>query len=332
MRAWLMHSYEGIEHLRLGDVPDPQPGPHEVLLRVRLAALNPADAFLAQGQYPAKPPLPHILGRDAVGEVLGMGSKVEHVHVGQTVGVLRCNVGVEVCGTLAEKVVVPASSLIGVPDGWSPEETAAAPLVFLTAWQALTQWSDPPAPPLERTVLLITGASGGVGVASVLLGQSLGLVVLALSRSAEKRRTLSALGAQHVFDPVDPNVASHILSTISPKKVDLVVDTVGGPMFREIVATLGYRGRISVVGRSGGVVPEFNTASLFFRRNRIGGVAVGDYSAEAAQEAWCEIVARLKAIKKRPVVDSIFGFDDVKKAFARLAEGPMGKVLVRGVA
>jgi len=76
MRAWLMDSYEGIEQLRLGDVPDPQPGPDDVLLRVKLAALNPADAFLAQGQYPAKPPLPHILGRDAVGDVLAMGSKV----------------------------------------------------------------------------------------------------------------------------------------------------------------------------------------------------------------------------------------------------------------
>jgi NADPH2:quinone reductase len=331
MRAWLMDSYEGIEQLRLGDVPDPQPGPDDVLLRVKLAALNPADAFLAQGQYPAKPPLPHILGRDAVGDVLAMGSKVGHVHVGQTVGVFRCKVGVEVWGTLAEKVVVPASNLIGVPDGWSLEETAAAPLVFLTAWQALTQWSDPPAPPPGRTALLVTGASGGVGVASVLLGHSLGLTVLALSRSAEKRRRLTALGARHVFDPADQSVASHILSTISPQKVDLVIDTVGGPMFREIVATLGYRGRISVVGRSGGVVPEFNTASLFFRRNRIGGVAVGDYTAEAAQAAWHEIVARLDVIKKRPVVDSIFGFNDVKQAFARLAEGPMGKVLIRGV-
>ena len=107
MRAWLMDSYEGIEQLRLGDVPDPQPGPDDVLLRVKLAALNPADAFLAQGQYPGKPPLPHILGRDAVGDVLAMGSKVGHVHVGQTVGVFRCKVGVEVWGTLAENVVVP---------------------------------------------------------------------------------------------------------------------------------------------------------------------------------------------------------------------------------
>jgi NADPH2:quinone reductase len=329
MRAWLMPSYEGVDRLCLGDVLDPEPDPGEVLLRVRWAALNPADAFLAQGQYPAKPSLPHILGRDAVGDVLAVGSNVEHVRVGQVVGILRCNVGVEVWGTLAEKVVVPASSLIGVPDGWSPEETAAAPLVFLTAWQALTQWSEPPAPPPEHAVLLITGASGGVGVASVLLGHSMKLTVLALSRSAEKRRTLTTLGAEYAFDSASPNLAAHILSAISPKKVDLAVDTVGGPLFREVVATLGYRGRISVVGRSGGIVPEFNTASLFFRRNRIGGVAVGDYTAETAQPAWREIVRRLDAIKRRPMVDSVFAFEDVKKAFARLAEGPLGKVLVR---
>jgi len=76
-------------------------------------------------------------------------------------------------------------------------------------------------------------------------------------------------------------------------------------------------------------VPEFNTASLFFRRNRIGGVTVSDYSAAEAQQHWQEIVRRLDALGKKPVVDGVFEFEDVKKAFARLAEGPMGKVLVR---
>jgi NADPH:quinone reductase len=92
---------------------------------------------------------------------------------------------------------------------------------------------------------------------------------------------------------------------------------------------LGYAGRISVVGRSGGTVPEFNTASLFFRRNRIGGVSVADYSAPQAKAAWNEIVARLDAQGKRPVVDGVFAFADVKAAFARLSQGPMGKVLVQ---
>ncbi len=324
-----MDSFEGVEKLRLGEVPDPHPGPGQALLRMKFAALNPADAFLAQAMYPAKPPLPHILGRDGVGEVLAVGPGVENVKEGDTVGILRCDAGVEVWGTLAEKTVVRAVSLAPVPRGWSLEEMAGAPLVFLTAWQALTQWSDPPAPPREGSVLLVTGASGGVGVASVLLGKSMGLVVVALSRSAEKGAKLRELGADFVFNPADANLRKAILAKIAPKKVDIAVDNVAGAAFNELIAMLGYGGRISVVGRSSGAVPEFNTASLFFRRNRIGGVAVADFTPESAQDCWKQIVGRLETIGRRPVVDGIFAFEDVKGAFHRLADGPMGKVLVR---
>jgi NADPH2:quinone reductase len=313
----------------LGDVPDPQPGSNQVLLRLRFAALNPADAFLAQAMYPAKPSLPHILGRDGVGEVLAVGASVSNVKAGETVGILRCDVGVEVWGTLAEKVVVPASSVAPPPAGWSLEQTAGAPLVYLTAWQALTQWSDPPAPPPAGSVLLVTGASGGVGTASVQLGKSMGLTVVALSRSAEKGAKLRAMGADHVFDPGDPNLRKAAIAAIAPKKVDIVVDNIGGALFNQVLATLGYGGRISVVGRSAGEVPNFNTASLFFKRNRIGGVAVSDFTAEQAQSAWKEITGRLNAIGQKPVIDHVFPFEEVKQAFARLAEGPMGKVLIR---
>jgi NADPH2:quinone reductase len=329
MRAWLMDSYDGVEHLRFGEVSDPKPGPAQVLLKVRFAALNPADAFLAQGMYPARPPLPHVLGRDGVGDVQAVGTGVNNVRVGETYGILRCDVGVDVWGTLAEMVRVPVASLAAVPLSWSLEEMAGAPLVSLTAWQALTQWSDPPAPPRAGSVVLVTGASGGVGVASVLLGKSMDLTMIALSRSVEKGTELKELGADFVFHPEAPHLHQAVLSAIAPKKVDLVVDNVGGALFNELIAMLGHGGRVSVVGRSGGVVPEFNTAALFFRRNRIGGVSVGDYAPEAAQAAWKQIVSRLDATGQRPVVDRIFPFEDVPAAFARLAQGPMGKVLVR---
>jgi NADPH2:quinone reductase len=329
MRAWLMDSYEGVDKLRLGEAPDPRSGPGEVLLRIRYAALNPADAFLSQGMYPAKPKLPHILGRDGVGDVVALGDGVENLRVGDTVGILRCDAGVETPGTLAELAVIPAASLTPVPRGWSLEETAGAALVFLTAWQALTQWSDPPAPPAAGSVLLITGASGGVGAASVLLGKSMNLVVAALSRSAEKAARLKELGADFVFDPADKNLRKNVATALAPRKVDIAVDNVGGELFNQVIAMLGYGGRISVVGRSGGPVPEFNTATLFFRRNRIGGVAVADFTPESAQATWKQMVDRLDGMGKRPVVDKIFPFEDVKGAFARLNQGPMGKVLVR---
>jgi len=329
MRAWLMDDYEGVEKLRLGEVPDPKPGPAQILLRVKLAALNPADAFLAHRMYPANPSLPHILGRDGVGEIVAIGSGVGNMRIGETVGILRCEVGVEEWGTLAEKVVVPAESVTRIPTGWSCEEMAGAPLVFLAAWQALTQWAEPPAPPPATSVLLVTGASGGVGVASVLLGKSMNLTVVALSRSAKKRAELKKLGADFVFDPMDTNLVKAVTAALSPQKVDLAVDNVGGALLPQVVALLGYGGRISVVGRSGGTVPKFNTATLFFRRNRIGGVSVGDFTAQEAHAAWEQIVGRLDAMGQRPQVDTIVPFEEVKMGFDRLAQGPMGKVLVQ---
>jgi NADPH2:quinone reductase len=329
MRAWLMDSMDGVGALRFGEVADPQPGSGQVLLRVKNAALNPADAFLARGLYPAHPPLPHILGRDGVGDVVAVGPGLFPIGVGETVGILRCEVGVNVWGTLAEKVVVPMDSVTRVPRGWSIEEMAGAPLVYLTAWQALTQWSDPPAPLPDGAVLLVTGASGGVGVASVQLGKSMGLTVVALSRSEEKRAKLKRLGADVLCDPADGNLVNDVKAAISPNRVDLVVDSVGGALLTQVIDLLGYGGRISVVGRSGGIVPEFNTGSLLFRRIRMGGVSAGDYSPQAAQAAWQEIVDRLDAMGQRPQVDSIVPFEEVRRGFRRLDEGPMGKVLVR---
>src|ERR1700721_3715894 len=103
MRAWFMDSFDGVEKLRLGETPDPEAGPGQVLLRVRFAALNPADAFLAQALYPAKPALPHILGRDGVGEVVGVGAGVSNVKPGDTEATPRWDWGVGQRGTRGDE-------------------------------------------------------------------------------------------------------------------------------------------------------------------------------------------------------------------------------------
>ena len=329
MRAWLMETYDGVEKLRLTEVAGLTPGPGEVLIKLDYAALNPADAFLAQRMYPAKPKLPHVLGRDGVGVVIAVGADVQTPRIGDYVGILRCDAGVECWGTLAEQVIVPAVSVAPLPQGWKPEEMAGAPLVYLTAWQALTQWSEPPAPPKPGSVVLVTGAAGGVGAASVMLARSMGLTVVALTRSADKGERLKALGADFVFNPQEANLYKVVAAALAPKRVDLAVDMVGGALFNQILGMLGQGGCISVVGRSGGAVPEFNTAQLFFRRNRIGGVAVSNYEPQSAQSTWSEIVKRLNELNQRPIVDSVHPFAEVKAAFARLAQAPMGKVLVR---
>jgi NADPH2:quinone reductase len=329
MRAWLMDSYEGVEKLRLVETDEPTPGRGEALLKVLWAALNPADAFLAQAQYPAKPPLPHILGRDALGEVLAVGEGVT--------GCVQATSSASCAAKWASPSAArwpngwwaPADALATVPDGWTPEEMAGAPLVFLTAWQALTQWSTPEAPPPAGETLLVTGASGGRGRGFGAAGQVEGLTVVALSRSASKREKLRHSGRRFRFRSGQSGPAQVCPRRAAPAQGRPGGGHVAGPLFNQIIPVLGYGGRISAVGRSGGVVPEFNTATLFFRRVRIGGVATGDYSHATAQTLWKEIVARLAAAGRRPVIDRVFPFEEVPAAFARLAEGPMGKVLVR---
>ncbi len=324
MRAWLLDSLNGIGGLRLGQVPDPLPQPHEVLLQVDYAALNPADRYLAENQYPARPALPHILGRDGMGTVARVGSDVADVRVGNRGVILRGDVGVNRPGTFAEFVALPAQDLVEIPAGWSEHEAAGAVLVYLTAYQALTMWG--PLPP--SAMVLVTGASGGVGVAAVQLAIALGYPVVALSRSPEKRRRLEELGAILTLNPEDPRWRQDLKTELAPHRVDLAIDNIGGKLLPEVVDTLGDLGRVSVVGRLAGPVPNFNTASLLFRRIRLGGVAVGAWTNDESRAAWREVTALLSRSGARPQVDDVFPFEQLPHAFERLAQGPMGKVLL----
>jgi NADPH:quinone reductase len=325
MKAWLIGQFEGIDKLQFQDVADPQPASGEVLLRVTFAALNPADRYLAQGEYPAKPPMPHILGRDGSGTIVGTGSGVQGHPVGQKRAILRGDMGVSRWGTFAELVTVPAESLVEIPDGWTEEQAGSASLVYITAYQSLTQWQDLPA----QSVVLTSGASGGVGVASTQLGVAMGHTVIGLSRGSEKHATLKSLGASLVLDPANPGWRKALAEFLGKRKVDLAIDSVGGTLFPQLIATLGDRGRVSVVGRLAGEVPQFNTATLFFRRIRIGGVAVGAYTNQESRQAWKACLDLMNRTGARPLIDRVFPFDQLLAAFERLAQGPMGKVLLK---
>jgi NADPH:quinone reductase len=324
MRAWLIDKLNGIGGLRLADMPDPVPGPHEVVLQVHYAALNPADRYLAENQYPAKPALPHILGRDGMGTVVQVGSEVKDVRVGDRRAILRGEAGGNRPGTFAQRVAVPAQDLVEIPSGWSEPEAAGAALVYLTAYQALTMWG--PLPP--SAVVLVTGASGGVGVAAVQLAAAMGYKVLALSRSPEKSRRLEQLGAAATFNPEDPKWRLNLKTALGPRRVDLAIDNIGGKLLPEVINLLDDLGRVSLVGRLAGPVPGFNTATLFFRRIRLGGVAVSAWTNAESRAAWPEVLSLLSRTGARPQVDQVFPFDQLPRAFEGLAQGPMGKVLL----
>lgn len=325
MKAWLLESLGGLYKLKLGEAPDPRPGAGEVVLRILYAGLNPADRYLAEGQYPARPTFPHILGRDGIGVVEAIGEGVTEFKAGEKVSIVRSEIGVTRAGTFAERVAVPVESLVRPPGGWNDEESAGATLVYLTAFQAITQWADLP----KNPVTLITGASGGVGVAATHLAKALGHTIIGLSRSEEKSKRLREIGADATFDPNDTQWRRRAKEFLAPRRVDLAIDNIGGPLFNELLDTLGENGRISCVGRLAGPVQQFNTASLFFRRIQIRGVAVGTYTPRESQGAWHEIVKLLEKTGAKPLVDSVFPFDRLLDAFERLRQGPMGKVLLR---
>lgn len=325
MKAWLLDELKGIDRLRIAEIPNPTPQPGEVILQLQYAGLNPADRYLAEGQYPAKPSFPHILGRDGIGTVTQGGAGVSGVKVGDKRALLRGDVGVNRAGTFAEKVAVPVDNLIEMPAGWNEQETAGAALVYLTAHQALTMWGALP----SGAVVLVTGASGGVGVASVQLAAAMGCTVVALSRSAEKAGQLHKLGAKVTLSPEDETWRKSLKATLAPRRVDLAIDSIGGKLLPEVIDTLGDQGKVSVVGRLAGPVPSFNTAALFFRRLRIGGVAVGAYTPAESQANWKRVLELLSRTGARPLVDEVFAFEQLPKAFERLQRGPMGKVLLQ---
>jgi NADPH2:quinone reductase len=324
MKAWLMDDFTGIDKLRLDDAPEPTARAGEAILEVRYAGLNPADRYLAERQYPAKPALPHILGRDGVGTVVQVGPGVSGLKLGEKRLILRGEVGINLPGTFAQQTAVPVDNLAEIPEGWSEQEAAGASLVYLTAYQALTMWGPMPA----GAVVLVTGASGGVGVASVQLSHALGYTVVALSRSEEKSKCLQQIGATLTLNPEDREWRQKLKKSLAPKRVDLAVDNIGGKLLPEVIETLGELGKVSLVGRLAGAVPDFNTAALFFRRLRLGGVTVGAYTAQEALTTWKQILELLKRTGAKPLVDSVFPFDQLPKAFERLARGPMGKVLI----
>lgn len=326
MKAWQLEESGSISNLKLvHDAPEPVAGKGEVVLEMLFAALNPADRYLAEGQYPGKVTLPHVLGRDGVGRVIAAADDVKNVPIGSIRAIVRGETGVTRWGTFAERVAVPADSLIEIPPGWSIEQTAGASLVYLTAYQAITQWNDLPG----ECVTLITGASGGVGVASTQLSKAMGHRVVVLSRDAIKRHVLSHVGAEVQLDPSEPAWPVDLVEILNGRKIDLAIDNVGGEGFNKLLGVMNFAGRVSCVGRLAGPVPNFNTASLFFRRLKLGGVAVGTYTRAEAARAWEDVLRLMKSIDARPLIDSIHAFEDLPKAFDRLQAGPLGKVLLR---
>ncbi len=324
MRAWRFHQPGNIANLALEEVPDLEPGPGEALVRVKCAALNPADRFLVEGKYPRAGAPPFTPGRDGAGVVV-KAVKGGSFKEGDAVCVLGGLTGISKQGTLAEYTAVPEEWLAPVPGGWTLEEAAAGPLTYLTAWRALVVCGHL----VRGETVMITGASGGVGSASVSLASALGARVVALSRDADRRAALAERGAAVVVDAGADDLDGALKTALGNDRPALIVENLGGPWLDLSARFAAPFGRIMVVGLLAGLTAEITVGLLIHKSLKIEGLSVGYYSGEEAQTAWKEIVRRLDSIPQRPAIACAVGFEDVQEGFARMNQGLLGKVVVR---
>jgi NADPH2:quinone reductase len=323
MHAYLTDPPGGWDATRIADIPAPAGRDDQALVAIRAVGLNPADAFQIEGKYPGGPKPPFIVGRDAAG-VIAKEDKAGRWKTGQSVVVLQSSTTDLKNGTLCEQQWIAGDNLTPLPDGWSFTEAAAAPLVYLTAWKCL----NGPAPLKPEHVVLVTGASGGVGLAAIHLAAAAGAMVIGLSRSKSKQQRLIEPGANFVFAPDEEKLKDKIAAATGRKGIDVVVETVGGTQLTQAVHLLGIYGRISSIGVLAGIEATLPIPALMFKRASIHGILVSDGDPKSAQEAWSEIISLLKQSGRKPVIDRVFPFAQTKSAFDHLRSDVFGKVVV----
>ncbi|MEN3273258.1 MAG: hypothetical protein V7636_2019 [Actinomycetota bacterium] len=315
MRAIVLTEKGGPEVLRVQEVPDPSPGPEEVVVQVAATALNRADTLQRMGFYPQPGPAPEyeIPGLELAGRVVERGSRA-----------LQWNVGDEVMaivggGGYAEKVVVHERQLIPVPGSVGLPDAAAIPEVFLTAWDALVVQGGLTS---GRLALIHAGASG-VGTAGIQIAKAMGAFV-AITASAGKLDACRALGADITIDRA---------GDWGINDVDVVLDVVGGEYLERNLACLRTRGTIVQVGTMAGGNPTLNFGLLMMRRARLIGTVLRARPIEEkvalSQRFTQEVVPLFDTGALSPVIDSRYALEDAADAHRRMESNEtIGKVLL----
>ena len=251
MRALRSHEPGGPETLRLDDVPEPQPGPDELLIRVRAAAINYPDVLIIEDKYQLKPPRPFAPGGEIAGEIEAVGEGVEGWSVGDRI------VAVTGFGGLAEKTVIPAKSAFPLPPERSFEEGAALLLTYATSIHALLDRGK-----LEAgQTLLVLGAAGGVGLAAVELGKAYEARVIAAVSSEEKAQAARDAGADEAivyptgpFDRDGQKALTQLFKdAVGTAGADVIYDPVGGDYTEAALRSIAWEGRFLVVGFPAGI-------------------------------------------------------------------------------
>lgn len=338
MKAIFFHSHGGTEVLEYGELPTPEPGANQVLVKLKAAALNHMDIWVRKGWPGLKLAYPHIPGADGAGEIAALGPGVTRWSVGDRV-VINSNLGCGECeyclagfdnrctswellgetvrGTYAEHVLVPASNVYPLPDGFDEHAAAAAGLVFHTAWHSL----------ITRACLrpgesvLVVGASGGVNTAAIQIAKLVGATVYVVGSTAEKLTLAESLGADHLIDRSHEENWSKVVYNLSGRRgVDIVVDNVG-TTFPLSFRAARKGGRILTVGNTGGAKFEIDNRFIFGKHLSIIGSTMGTRSDFAV------VMDLVFSGALKPALDRVFPLQEARAAHERLERGEqLGKI------
>lgn len=324
----------------LREVPNPLPGPDDVVVQVQSCGVNHLDLWLEEAGLPMTIPLPRTPGGEIAGNIFAVGSRVKDWKSGDRVAVqsnLFCGecefclrgeestcvrgelLGVTRDGGFAEHVVVPARALVRLPDGVDFDTSAALTLAGSTAMHMLTNRAQVRA---GDWVLAIGGASG-VGSAAIQIAKQLGARVISTGSTEAKRKLAQQLGAEFIVDSSNPEWASDVRKLTSKRGVDLVVEHVGGDVLLKCFECLARNGTIVTCGATAGREVSLNLWPIFVKQQRL----IGSYGRTRADMQ--ATLAWAAAGKLKPVIDSIFPLDQVPAALAKLrARHVLGKVLI----
>ena len=326
MRALLSEAPGGPETLVLHDLPGPTPAAGELLVRVRACAMNFPDVLIIEDKYQLKPPRPFAPGGEFAGEVIGIGEGVSGWSEGDRL------IAATGFGGLAEQVVIPAKSAIRLPEGRSFEEGSALLLTYATVIHALVDRGRLQA----GQTLLVLGAAGGIGVASIEIGKALGARVVAAVSSEAKAQAAREAGADAVaiypIDTSDPKALSQIFKeAVGPAGADVILDPVGGAYSEPALRSIAWEGRFLVVGFPAGIAKLPLNLTLL-KSCDVCGVFWGAFAARdpKANAAHVEQLFRWwDEGKIAPRISATYPLDRAGEAIAALAERmAVGKLVV----
>ena len=317
MRAWQVHELgEPRDVLTLAEVPDPEPGPGQVLVRVRGAAANFPDVLMCRGGYQVHPPLPFTPGIELCGEIVAVGRQVTGLAVGD-----RVLGGPSLpFGAYAELAVMNSDNVFGAPEGLDDAEAAAFFITYQTGWFGLHRRARLAA----GETLLVHAAAGGVGSGAVQLGKAAGAQVIGVVRGERKAEVARALGADVVVDRLSQDFVEVVKEVTGGRGADVVYDPVGGETYARSTKCVAFEGRILVIGFAGGEITSAMLNHVLLKNYSVVGLHWGLYQTkepQAIRDCHVQLGKLVADGLIRPLIGERLGLADVADGVQRLADG-----------